>query len=81
MLLGNTFEAALGHRRREFESLQRRLREAGASSVSLTGSGSAVVGVLPRGARPTAAVRRFEGDEALYLVRSMGRGLTFMTRS
>jgi len=81
MHLGNSFEAALGHHREKFLSLQRRLKDAGARTVRLTGSGSAVLGLLPNAARPAEVMRRFQGDEALYLVRSVSRGFRFVTRS
>ena len=81
MRLGNTFESVLGERRREFNALAKRLEDVGATSVRMTGSGSAVVGLLPDGRAGTEAVRRFQGTEALYLVRSMGRGLKLNGRS
>ena len=79
--LGNTFESVLGDRRNEFLSLAKRLEAAGAASVRMTGSGSAVFGLLPEGRAGDAAVRRFQGMEALYLVRSVGRGLKLIGRS
>jgi 4-diphosphocytidyl-2-C-methyl-D-erythritol kinase len=81
MRLGNTFESVLGERRAEFEALRRRLEDAGATCVRLSGSGSAVVGLLPDGSAGAAAVRRYQGKEALYLVRSMGRGSKLISRS
>lgn len=81
MRLGNTFESALGIRQAAFIALKERLEAAGATSVHMTGSGSAVVGMLPEGRAGTDAVRRFHGKEALYLVRSMGRGLKLNGRS
>lgn len=81
MRLGNTFESALGIRQAAFIALKERLEAAGATSVHMTGSGSAVVGLLPEGRAGTDAVRRFQGTEALYLVRSMGRGLKLNGRS
>jgi 4-diphosphocytidyl-2-C-methyl-D-erythritol kinase len=81
MRLGNTFESALGERRKEFNALVGRLEDVGASFVRMTGSGSAVVGLLPDGRAGAGAVRRFQGTETLYLVRSMGRGLKLIGRS
>jgi len=72
--LGNTFEEVLGNRRREFLSLCERLTHAGVLEPRLTGSGSAVFGILPNGASTAAAIRRFSGNEALYLVRSARAG-------
>jgi 4-diphosphocytidyl-2-C-methyl-D-erythritol kinase len=73
--LGNTFEALLGRRRRAFENLRARLREAGARDVCLTGSGSAVFGVLEPGHSVRTVIDRFTGDECLYVVRSARSGL------
>ena len=75
MRLGNTFEQVLGNRRTDFLSLCARLREAGASEVRMTGSGSAVFGILAPGVQATEVVRRFEGSEPLYVVRSVQAGL------
>ena len=75
MRLGNTFEQVLGNRRTDFLSLCARLREAGASEVRMTGSGSAVFGILEPGVQATEVVRRFEGSEPLYVVRSVQAGL------
>jgi len=72
---GNRFEQLLGQRRRDLESLCARLRAAGLLEPHLTGSGSAVFGVVPRGALVREIVDRFSGDEPLYAVRSTGRGL------
>ena len=81
MRLGNTFESVLGRRQVAFTALKERLEAAGATFVHMTGSGSAVVGLLPDGRAGTDAVRRFQGTEALYLVHSMGRGLKLNGRS
>lgn len=81
MRLGNTFESVLGERRKAFTALKERLEDVGATCVRLTGSGSAVVGLLPNGRAGAAAVRRFQGMEALYLVRSMRRGVRLTVRS
>lgn len=75
MRRGNRFEQLLGQRRRDLESLCARLRAAGLLEPHLTGSGSAVFGVVPRGASVREIVDRFSGDEPLYAVRSAGRGL------
>jgi 4-diphosphocytidyl-2-C-methyl-D-erythritol kinase len=72
--LGNTFEEVLGNRRRDFLSLCERLKHAGTSEPRLTGSGSAVFGILSKGSPSATAVRRFSGSEALYLVRSARAG-------
>ena len=81
MRLGNSFESVLGGRSKEFDALVNRLEDAGASSIRMTGSGSAVVALLPDGCAGADVVRRFQGTEALYLVRSMGRGLKLIGRS
>ena len=81
MRLGNTFESVLGERHREFAALRGHLENVGATCVRLTGSGSAVVGLLPEGRAGAAAVRRFRGMEALYFVRSTGRGVKLVIRS
>ncbi len=72
---GNRFEQLLGRRRRDLESLRARLRAAGLLEPHLTGSGSAVFGIVPRGASVREIVERFRGDEPLFVVRSIGRGL------
>ena len=73
--LGNSFEAVLGDRRRAFESLRERLRRAGVPSPRMSGSGSAVFGLLRPGASARALVDRFEGPERLYAVRSARKAL------
>jgi 4-diphosphocytidyl-2-C-methyl-D-erythritol kinase len=78
--LGNTFERALGPRRRDFESLCARLRAAGVFQPHLTGSGSAVFGIVPTGVQAREVADRFTGDEWLFAVRSMGRGLRLRTQ-
>jgi 4-diphosphocytidyl-2-C-methyl-D-erythritol kinase len=78
--LGNTFERALGPRRRDFESLCARLRAAGALQPHLTGSGSGVFGILPKGTRAREVAGRFTGNEALFAVRSVGSGLRLRTQ-
>jgi 4-diphosphocytidyl-2-C-methyl-D-erythritol kinase len=72
---GNRFEAVLGRRRNDLESLRARLRAAGLLEPHLTGSGSAVFGIVPRGASVREIVGRFLGDEPLFTVRSVGRSL------
>ncbi len=72
---GNRFEELLGHRRRDFDSLCARLRSAGLLEPRLTGSGSAVFAIMPRGASVRETVGRFRGNEPLYEVRSVAKGL------
>jgi 4-diphosphocytidyl-2-C-methyl-D-erythritol kinase len=79
--IGNDFETVLGGRTRAFEALRGRLRDAGATGVRMTGSGSAVAGLLPSGRTAVSALRSFDGTEALFLVRSMGRGLKLIESS
>jgi 4-diphosphocytidyl-2-C-methyl-D-erythritol kinase len=73
--LGNSFEDVLGARTPNFVGLCSRLREAGLPEPRMTGSGSAVFGVLGRGVSARAVLDRFAGNEALYVVRSARRGL------
>jgi len=73
--LGNTFEEVLGARRSDLLSLVARLRDAGAVEARMTGSGSAVFGVLGPGLSATKVVGRFTGNEAVYLARSARSGL------
>lgn len=77
--LGNTFERVLGGQRSGFLSLCGRLRHAGVEEPHLTGSGSAVFGILPAKLAASRLVDRFAGDEAIYLIRSRGTGLTHHT--
>jgi len=72
--LGNTFENALGQRRSSFVSLCSRLRAAGFECPRLTGSGSAVFALSKDDDVVKAAIRRFEGRERLYAVRSARTG-------
>ena len=72
---GNRFEAVLGRRRRDLESLRARLRAAGLLEPHLTGSGSAVFAIVPRGASVREILGRFSGDEPIFSVRSVSRGL------
>jgi hypothetical protein len=68
--LGNTFERALGHRHSDFLSLCERLRAAGVPRPRLTGSGSAVFGILDPGRTVKSILAGFVGRERLYVVRS-----------
>jgi 4-diphosphocytidyl-2-C-methyl-D-erythritol kinase len=77
--LGNTFERVLGEREADFVDLRSRLRAAGLESPHLTGSGSAVFGLVPPRASIRAIVSRFRGDEPLYAVRTTGAGLRITT--
>jgi 4-diphosphocytidyl-2-C-methyl-D-erythritol kinase len=72
---GNRFEQLLGRHRHDLESLRARLRAAGLAEPHLTGSGSAVFGIVPEGVSVREVVDRFSGSEPLYAVRSVGRGL------
>jgi 4-diphosphocytidyl-2-C-methyl-D-erythritol kinase len=72
--LGNSFEEVLGPRMPDFVDLCARLREAGVREPHLTGSGSAVFGLLEGRAFARCFFDRFRGSEALYVVRSAGRG-------
>jgi 4-diphosphocytidyl-2C-methyl-D-erythritol kinase len=73
--LGNSFEDVLGARRPDFMDLRSRLREAGLQEPHMTGSGSAVFGLLGRRVPTRAVLDRFVGGEALFVVRSVRRGL------
>ncbi|HEY6866496.1 MAG TPA: 4-(cytidine 5'-diphospho)-2-C-methyl-D-erythritol kinase [Candidatus Eisenbacteria bacterium] len=75
LTLGNSFESVLGRRRVDFASLRARLEGAGARGVRLTGSGSAVFGLLAPGANVARMLRSFVGSEALYLARSTRRAM------
>jgi len=79
MRLGNAFERVLGGRRSVFLALCARLRHAGVEEPHLTGSGSAVFGIIPASLPARRVVERFAGDEAIYLIRSRGTGLTHHT--
>jgi 4-diphosphocytidyl-2-C-methyl-D-erythritol kinase len=46
--VGNDFESAWEHDRREISAIKKELREAGAEAAALTGSGSAVFGLFQR---------------------------------
>jgi 4-diphosphocytidyl-2-C-methyl-D-erythritol kinase len=73
--LGNSFEEVLGSRMPDFVDLRARMREAGVREPHLTGSGSAVFGLLGAGVAARRVLGRFAGSESLYVVRSAGRGL------
>jgi 4-diphosphocytidyl-2-C-methyl-D-erythritol kinase len=73
--LGNTFESVLGPHRFAFESLCGRLRAAGIRQPRLTGSGSAVFGILESGDSARRIATRFGGTEVLYLVHSTRAGV------
>lgn len=75
MRLGNDFEKVLRHRRQDFEGLLAGLGTAGLLEPHLTGSGSAVFGVMPEGVSVRAIAGRFPGREPLYQVRSTVKGL------
>jgi 4-diphosphocytidyl-2-C-methyl-D-erythritol kinase len=77
--LGNVFESVLGNHRSGFLSLCGRLKHAGALEPHLTGSGSAVFAIIPAGIPGKRVVERFVGNEAIYLTRSRGTGLTHST--
>lgn len=77
--LGNTFEGVLGNRSREFRELRERMRAAGLIDVRMTGSGSAVFGILRPGFPAHRVAGRFAGSEPLYLVRSVASGVRLAT--
>jgi 4-diphosphocytidyl-2-C-methyl-D-erythritol kinase len=74
MRLGNAFEDVLGDRRAGFAALSGRMRAAGADPVRMTGSGSAVFGILGPGSTYRQFLRRFTGDETIFQVRTRGAG-------
>jgi 4-diphosphocytidyl-2-C-methyl-D-erythritol kinase len=73
--LGNSFEAVLGTRLPEFVDLCVRLREAGVQEPHLTGSGSAVFGLLGPRVFARSFFDCFRGSEALFVVRFARSGL------
>jgi 4-diphosphocytidyl-2-C-methyl-D-erythritol kinase len=73
--LGNTFERVLGRQGRDFEKLCARMRTAGLLQPRLTGSGSGVFGIVPRGASVREITGRLQGDDSVFLAHSMRRGL------
>lgn len=74
--LGNSFEEVPGKYRSGFLSLCARLREAGVEAPHMTGSGSAVFGIIPIGRTGKQVLERFTGPETIHLVRSRGAGLS-----
>jgi 4-diphosphocytidyl-2-C-methyl-D-erythritol kinase len=77
--LGNTFEAALGSRRLQFQALCERLVRAGVRTPHLTGSGSAVFGILDPGCSEKSVVTCFQGREQIFVVRAARTGLRITT--
>lgn len=75
MRLGNRFETVLGDKRPDFDSLCARLRDAGVGEPRMTGSGSAVFGLLAPRASASRVIDRFVGNEALYVVRFTRSGV------
>jgi 4-diphosphocytidyl-2-C-methyl-D-erythritol kinase len=73
--LGNSFEEVLGARMPDFVDLCARLREAGILEPRLTGSGSAVFGLLGPRALARSFLDRFRGSETVYVVRFARSGL------
>jgi 4-diphosphocytidyl-2-C-methyl-D-erythritol kinase len=73
--LGNSFEEVLGTRMPDFADLCARLREAGVREPHMTGSGSAVFGLLEHRVFARSFFGRFKGNETLYVVRSARSGL------
>lgn len=69
--VGNTFEKVLGSHTRAFVSLVQRLRACGLVEPRLTGSGSAVFALLPKGVSSHRVAAAFRGSERLFIVRSM----------
>lgn len=79
--LGNDFEEVLCENLQDFEVLRAGLRRAGLLEPHLTGSGSGVFGMVPKGASVRRVADAFTGSEPLYAVRSVGRGLRVAGRS
>src|SRR5262249_44588464 len=73
--LGNSFEDVLGGKRTEFLALRKRLLNAGAEDVRLSGSGSTVLGIIPSGVASHVVAGRLAGSEPLYAVKSESAGL------
>lgn len=73
--LGNSFEEVLGTREPDFVDLCARLRGAGIQDPHLTGSGSAVFGLMGPHGFARCFFDRFTGSETLYMVRSARSGL------
>jgi 4-diphosphocytidyl-2C-methyl-D-erythritol kinase len=70
MQLGNSFEQVLGGRRSQYASLVTRLEAAGVRDPHLTGSGSAVFGIIESDRSVESVIGRFDGAERLYAVES-----------
>jgi len=68
--LGNSFESVLGGRRTQYASLVARLQAAGVRDPHLTGSGSAVFGIIESGENVKSVIGRFDGAERLYAIES-----------
>jgi 4-diphosphocytidyl-2-C-methyl-D-erythritol kinase len=79
VVLGNAFEDVLGEHRAGFDALRARLSAAGVEPVQMTGSGSAVFGVLPPGLSFRGFLGRFIGEECIFGVASRGAGLRLET--
>jgi len=75
LALGNTLEQALENRRSDLLSLRRRLAAAGVANALMTGSGSALFGILGPGLSARTVARRFAGSERIFAVRSTRVGL------
>jgi 4-diphosphocytidyl-2-C-methyl-D-erythritol kinase len=78
--LGNSFERVLGPRRQDFDRLCARMRTAGLLQPRLTGSGSAVFGIVPRGASIRVIADHLRGNGSVFEVRSTGRSLGIRTQ-
>lgn len=72
--LGNAFEDVLGEHREAFLSLRDRLEAAGAKPVGLSGSGSAVFGIVPAGIPADVVASRLIGTEPRTVVKSERTG-------
>jgi 4-diphosphocytidyl-2-C-methyl-D-erythritol kinase len=77
--LGNSFESVLGRREADFVSLRSRLERVGVVEAHLTGSGSAVFGIVPPRMNVAKALSEFVGTEALYEARSTRGALRLRT--
>jgi 4-diphosphocytidyl-2C-methyl-D-erythritol kinase len=69
------FEDVLGEKRRDFLRLRRQLLAAGARDAHLSGSGSAIFGIIPPRESPFAVAGRLSGSEPLYAVKSERAGM------
>lgn len=77
--LGNSFEDVLGPQEAQFNSLCDRLKAAGARNPRMTGSGSAVFGIIPSRAIAERVVGRILGTESIHTVTTVTRGLRVRT--